>query len=144
MDHGRLRKACTYVSHQARQGERKRFSLSSFLNRTRQDESCAISLLPTCAAGPCKHCRTSFKGGLRDDWKPAEAPGRVRKDVAEQVEEPVLRSLENGQLVLLPGETEPPKIGLTLSLPASGWSAVGHLFSFRRRTSSTRTPLCYL
>lgn len=70
---------------------------------------------PRRAAGPCKHCRASFEGRLRHDWKPAETSGWVRKDVAEQVEEPVLRSLENGQLVLLSGETEqPPKVGLKL------------------------------
>lgn len=94
-----------------------------------EDESCPISLLPARTAGPCKNCRASFKGGLRDDWKPAETPGRVWKDVTAQVEEPMLRSLQNRQLVLLSGETEPPKIGLTLSLPASGWNTIGHLSS---------------
>ena len=112
--------------------ERKRFSRSlplvlCSLNQP-EEERCPISLLPARAAGPCKHCGASLERRLRDDWELAETQGRFWKDVAEQVEEPLLRSPQNGEPVLLSGETEPAKIGLTL-LPASLWNAaaVDHL-----------------
>lgn len=56
-----------------------------------------------CHAGPCGHCRPPLEKGLRYGRESTEATGRVRENVPTEVEEPVLRFVENRQLVLLSG-----------------------------------------
>lgn len=54
-------------------------------------------------AGSCGHCRPPVQRRLRYGRESTEAAGRVRENVSAEVEEPVLRSVENWQLMLLSG-----------------------------------------